>query len=114
MKHGDIVWVNLPGMGGHEQSGRRPAIVVQDEAETQDTSTIVIIPLTSKLGALRFPRAFRIEPSDDNQLSKPSIALVHQITVVDLMRIDAESGRLSAEDYQRVEQAITNMITSGA
>ena len=31
MSPGDIHWVELPPTGGHEQTGRRPAIVLQDD-----------------------------------------------------------------------------------
>lgn len=32
MTIGDIHWVELPPSTGHEQSGRRPAIIIQDDA----------------------------------------------------------------------------------
>jgi len=31
MKVGDIHWVELPNVGGREQAGRRPAIILQDD-----------------------------------------------------------------------------------
>ncbi len=56
IKRNDIVFVELPpplGGVGHEQTGRRPAIAIQDELAA--LPTILVIPLTSHLGALRFP-----------------------------------------------------------
>jgi mRNA-degrading endonuclease toxin of MazEF toxin-antitoxin module len=32
MKIGDIHWVELPDAGGREQSGRRPAVIMQDDS----------------------------------------------------------------------------------
>jgi len=31
MRVGDIHWVELPNVGGREQAGRRPAIILQDD-----------------------------------------------------------------------------------
>ena len=31
MKFGDIYLVDLPQIGGHEQMGKRPAIILQEE-----------------------------------------------------------------------------------
>ena len=49
MKLGDIYFVDLPQIGGHEQMGKRPAIIVQ-EAE-YDLPTVLIVPLTTKIKA---------------------------------------------------------------
>jgi mRNA-degrading endonuclease toxin of MazEF toxin-antitoxin module len=32
MTVGDIHWVQLPAANGHEQRGRRPAVIFQDDA----------------------------------------------------------------------------------
>jgi mRNA-degrading endonuclease toxin of MazEF toxin-antitoxin module len=52
MNRGDVVLVQLPppaGPSGTEQFGTRPAIVVQDEAGLANLSTLLIVPLTSRL-----------------------------------------------------------------
>lgn len=36
MKPGDIYWVEIPAANGHEQAGRRPAVVLQSERLTPD------------------------------------------------------------------------------
>jgi mRNA-degrading endonuclease toxin of MazEF toxin-antitoxin module len=61
----DVVFVELPpplGGVGHEQTGRRLAMAVQDELAT--LPTVLVVPLTSRLEALRFPFTLRIEPSE--------------------------------------------------
>jgi mRNA-degrading endonuclease toxin of MazEF toxin-antitoxin module len=47
MKLGDIYLVDLPQIGGHEQMGKRPAIIVQEEE--YDLPTVLIVPLITKL-----------------------------------------------------------------
>ena len=97
MKRNDIVMVELPpplGGAGREQSGRRPALVLQDE--TPDLPTIVVAPLTSQLAALRFPYTLRVEPSPDNGLSMPSVLLLFQLQVVDRRRLLRVLGALES------------------
>ncbi len=35
MTVGDIHWVQLPAANGHEQRGRRPAVILQDDHYAQ-------------------------------------------------------------------------------
>ena len=47
MKLGDIYLVALPQIGGREQMGKRPAIIVQEEE--YNLPTVLIVPLTTKM-----------------------------------------------------------------
>ncbi len=53
-ERGDIVWVILDPRIGHEQSGRRPAIVMSHSLFTERTGLAVICPITSKVKGLPF------------------------------------------------------------
>jgi len=61
MNYGDIHWVDLPDRAGHEQRGRRPAIIWQDTVNFQ-LPTVLIIPLTGNQSALRFPGTLLLQP----------------------------------------------------
>jgi hypothetical protein len=54
MSPGEIYWVDLPGANGHEQRGRRPGIVLQDEQSVGELPVVIVIPLTTSRAALRF------------------------------------------------------------
>ncbi len=95
MTVGDIYWVNLPPRGGHAQTGRRPAIVVQAVEQTPSLSTVILIPMTTQLDALRFPGTVFIQPDSENGLKRPSVALVFQIAAIDRRFLDALVGRIS-------------------
>jgi len=47
VNNGDIHWVDLPVVGGREQRGRRPAIVIQNEKVGEKLPTVLVVPLTS-------------------------------------------------------------------
>ena len=52
--YGDIVWIVLYPRVGHEQSGRRPAIVISNKNFTEHTSLAVMCPITSRIKGLPF------------------------------------------------------------
>ena len=44
---GDLVWVNFTPQAGHEQAGRRPALVVSPRIYHQRSKLAVVCPITS-------------------------------------------------------------------
>ena len=96
MTVGDIHWIELPPSTGHEQSGRRPAIIVQDEASVGILPVVLTVPLTTASSTLRFPGTLRIQPATENGLSDPSVALVFQLRAVDRRRIGGRIGAVSS------------------
>jgi mRNA-degrading endonuclease toxin of MazEF toxin-antitoxin module len=64
---GDIHWVELPNVGGREQSGKRPAIFLQDDAYAGSLPTTIVVPLSSAVAALRFPGTALIKASLNNK-----------------------------------------------
>lgn len=47
-KRGDVVWLNFNPQSGHEQAGRRPALVVSPIAYNQKVGLALFCPITSK------------------------------------------------------------------
>jgi mRNA interferase MazF len=45
---GDLVWLNFNPQTGHEQSGRRPAIVVSNAKYNEKTGLALFCPITSR------------------------------------------------------------------
>lgn len=68
MKVGEVFWVDLPARGGHAQMGRRPAIVLQTSEASSVLPTVLLIPMTTQLDALRFPGTLLVEPDLENGL----------------------------------------------
>jgi mRNA interferase MazF len=51
---GDIIWIDLDPTVGHEQSGRRPAIVVSPRSYNAVAGLCVICPITSRVRGYPF------------------------------------------------------------
>jgi len=45
---GDLVWLQFDPQAGHEQSGRRPALVVSPDAYNARVGLALVCPVTSK------------------------------------------------------------------
>ena len=114
MNRGDVVRVQLPrpkGAPGSEQFGTRPAIVVQSNSHRANSSTIVIVPLTSRLQALRFPGTFKVFPSPANGLDVESVVLTAQIRAIDRRRIEEKLGEFSADDLERLDREMRGILS---
>ena len=113
MARGDIWAVDLPvpaDRAGHEQVGYRPATVVQTDITDAALPTTMMVPLTSNLGALRFPHTFRVDPSPQNGLAQPSVLLVFQLRAVDKRRLGDRVGRLAPHHLQQLEAEIRHLL----
>lgn len=108
MARGDILLVSLPDSDKREEKGNRPAIVVQIEIAA--SPMLMVVPVTSSLGALRFPFAVRIEPSEMNSLTLPSVAMVFQMRAIDKKRIVRKIGELDPEYLKQVDLEIWRML----
>lgn len=102
MKVGEVRWVELPPRGGHAQAGRRPAIVAQTSAASTRLPTVLIVPLTSQLDALRFPGTVLVEADKDNGLRTASVALIFQLTAVDKRLVKDRLGIIADSLLQTI------------
>ncbi len=45
---GDIVWIDFDPQAGHEQAGRRPAMVVSPQSYNQKVGLVLLCPITNQ------------------------------------------------------------------
>jgi mRNA-degrading endonuclease toxin of MazEF toxin-antitoxin module len=102
MNLGEVYWVDLPARGGHEQAGRRPAVIAQSATASDLLPTSLNIPLTTRMDALRFPGTVTIRPDTRNGLRRPSVALVFQISAIDRRHIGSQLGYVGDEIMREI------------
>lgn len=51
---GDVVWVSLNPQAGHEQAGRRPALVVSPRAYNGRVGLAILCPITTRVKGYPF------------------------------------------------------------
>lgn len=47
-RRGDVVWITLNPQAGHEQAGRRPAVVLSPLAYNEKVGLAILCPITSQ------------------------------------------------------------------
>ena len=109
---GEVWLVDLNPSRGSEQSGIRPAIVVQRETLERVTVTTLIVPLTTNLRRLKVPGCILI-PAGEGGLTQDSVALCYQMAVVDRQRLIRRLGRVSASRLAEVDRALKYTLDLG-
>lgn len=109
MKVGDIVWVRLPAGAGHEQAGRRPAVILQEDRFAAASPLILVAPLTTAPVTLRFPATLAIEPTPTNGLRQSSVILVFQLRAVDRRLIEGRIGVVESELLAEIFEALDKL-----
>ena len=74
---GDVVWVSLSPQAGHEQSGRRPALVVSPQAYNAKVGLAILCPITTRVKGYPFEVAL---PAD---LAVSGVILSDQVKSLD-------------------------------
>jgi mRNA interferase MazF len=47
VEHGDIIWLDFDPQAGHEQKGRRPALVVSNKTFNSFSNLAIVCPITN-------------------------------------------------------------------
>ena len=96
MKRGDVYWADLAPRSGSEQTGRRPVILVSSDGFNQSPGwrSVIVVPVsTSVAQARRGPTVVEI-PSGVAGLAKASVAMCHQVTILDRAKLSKQIGLL--------------------
>lgn len=108
-KRGDVWLVDLgQPRDGHEQAGRRPAIVFQTD-DLSLLSTVVIVPLTSQSRRAGFANTALIPAMEADQ-ECDSVALCHQIRALDRRKLIHKIGELAPERLSEIEVAVAFVL----
>ena len=89
---GEIYLIDLANQVGSEQSGVRPAIIVQNETGNIHSPTTIICPLTSKKKNMSATHV-SLTPEDAGVVVE-SIVLCEQVRVIDKTRIKKKLGEV--------------------
>jgi mRNA interferase MazF len=109
-KRGEIWLANLNPIRGSEQAGTRPVLIFQNDRINRFTSTYLSIPLTSNLRRASLPSCVTLSQGEGG-LTADSVALCHQLRVLDGMRLLKKLGNASDQTLAAVESAV--LFTTG-
>lgn len=99
---GDVIWLDFDPQIGHEQAGRRPALVLSHRPYNRKAGLAIVCPMTSKVDK---PWPFLVRVDDR------SAVIADQVKCVDWRGRRAEvKGRLSAHVLERVVAIFCRLI----
>jgi mRNA interferase MazF len=103
MTRGEVFRLPAPRHArGHEQRGRRYAVVVQAD-ELLGLSTVLLAPTSTRAQ----PASFRPTLSLDGEATR---VLVEQTTAVDSERLGDSAGRLDARELRDLDEALALVL----
>lgn len=112
VRRGEIWLADLNPTQGPEQSGTRPVLIFQNNAINRFTSTFLTIPLTTNLRRASLPTGVLVRQGEGG-LIKDSVALCHQLRVLDGLRLKRRLGSVSDDVMTAIESCVaftTGMI----
>ena len=102
-QRGDIYFIRLDSGTGSEQSGTRPAVILQNDVGNTYSPTLIVATLTSKTEKKAAqPTHCLVEP----EKLEPSIVQAEQIFTIDKSRVQNFVGHLTPEEMSRVDDAV--------
>ena len=103
-QRGDVFFTRFDNAIGSEQSGNRPAVVLQNDVGNYHSPTLIMATLTSKV-AKKYTQPTHCLLVNEF-LSVPSIVQAEQIFTVDKSRALKYLGHLTPEEMRRVDDAV--------
>jgi mRNA interferase MazF len=96
-ERGDIVWISLNPQAGHEQAGRRPAVVVSPKSYNGKVGLGLFCPVTSRV------KGYPFEVAVPEGLPVDGVVLADQVKSLDWRARKAKfAGRLPADARDEV------------
>ena len=102
IKRGEVWLANLNPTRGSEQAGTRPVLIFQNDVINKYTTTVLAIPFTTNLRRAALPSCLLV-PKGEGGLTNDSVALCHQLRVLDKIRLHKRIGELGQETIAAIE-----------
>ena len=108
---GEVFYADLSPVGGSEQGGIRPGLIVQNEIGNRHSPTVIAAAITSRQDKNRLPTHISVR-ADRCGLAKDSIILTEQIRTLDKRRLRERAGIIPPDDMRRVDEALALLSRS--
>jgi mRNA interferase MazF len=104
IRRGEIYWVDWNPSRGSEQSGLRPALVIQNDIGNKYSPTTIVAALTTAVEK-SYPFTVKVTAKESG-LPKDSTVNLSQIITIDKTRLTEKCGELSEARMAEVNEAI--------
>jgi mRNA interferase MazF len=104
-RRGQVWSAGLDPVVGHEQAGRRPVLVVQNDIGNRFSPTVIVAAITTRLPSRTYPTEVRVEAGAGG-LPRDSAVRLDQIRTVDKTRLTRHLGLLDDATMRQVDRAL--------
>ncbi len=105
VRRGEVWLANLDPTRGSEQAGTRPVLIFQNDAINRYTTTVLCVPLTTNLRRATLPSCVQIQKGEGG-LASDSVALCHQLRVLDKTRLIRKLGAVGQKTISAIEGCV--------
>ena len=104
-ERGDVVWITLNPQAGHEQAGRRPAVVLSPAAYNSKVGLAILCPITRQI------KGYPFEVRMPSGLAIGGVILADQVKSLDWRAREAElAGTLSDATVAEVLRKLNTLL----
>lgn len=100
-------WADLSPTRGHEQSGRRPVLILSADVFNERSGTVIAVALTTQPQRAGFPLTLELGPA---QLPAPAWVKISQVRTLSVQRIGRRLGAASPEEVARVIEGLNEIL----
>ncbi len=104
---GNIYWADLDPARGHEQSGRRPILILSQDIFNARSGTVIAVALTSQPQKAGFPLTLELTGLN---LPKKTWVKISQIRTLSVKRLGKRIGRASPEELESIIEGLNEII----
>ena len=104
---GEVRWASLDPTIGHEQSGKRPVLILSRDIFNQKSGTVIAVALTSQAPRAGFPLTLEL---DSHDLPKKSWVKISQIRILSIERIGEHICNLGNDIVDQVVDGLNEII----
>lgn len=103
VKQGDLYLINFDPSVGHEYQGKRPALIIQSNAQIKKSNLITVMPLTSNLENCLGDDII-VKKNNANRLISDSVIKAYNIISFDYNRIVNRIGLVDSVILSKVKK----------
>jgi mRNA interferase MazF len=104
---GEIRWADLDPTRGHEQSGRRPVLILSNDTFNERSQTVIAMVVTSQPQRTVLPLSYELRAMD---LPKRSWIKITQVRTLAVERLGDALRRVSEEQLLDIVEGLNEVI----
>ena len=104
---GDVLWADLSPTQGHEQSGKRPVLVLSHAPFNAKSGTVIALALTSQPQRAGFPLTYLLETTLQKQKAWVKIS---QIRTLSILRLGSKIGHVPLLEMNKILEGLNEIV----